>query len=240
MIVMYLLSGVGSMVLSYVWSFHIRHQWHHSIGASGAVCGMVGAALLAGHRLGPAGAEVKRAMIRWAVILLAFGLVVSGIDNAAHIAGFALGAAMGHLMPLGLTQTVGANRALSVVVLGMMAGVIGCVALTLLNLRAPGDTPRYPASLDHDQEPRSIFFFTYAEGEAPDHSSQTILIQSCQEASQKAPATDDTLRTCELALRANPAKYPRLYTDLIAQHQSRGHHKRARALKRAFRAFYGM
>lgn len=225
MLFIYLLSGVIGMVISYVWHYEILGGWFNSLGASGAVCGMVGAAMAAGHRMGPAGAQVKKVMLRWAIYLLIFGLAVSGIDNAAHVGGFAVGAGLGFVFPLGLTQSVAANRGLSVVILSMFAGVLACVGLMLMNLKG------FPASLENDQQPRTLLFFTYADGTDPQFSSQTLLLQDCREKMAKDRTSDDTIRRCELALRANPGN-ARLYLELAQLHAERGEVQRAETLKR--------
>lgn len=228
MLIIYLLAGVLGMVISYVWHYEVLGGWFNSLGASGAVCGMVGAAMVAGHRMGPAGADVKKAMLRWAIYLLIFGLAVGGIDNAAHVGGFAVGAGLAFLFPMGLTQSVAANRGLSVVVLAMFAGVLACIGLMLMNLKG------FPASLEEDAQPRTLFFFTYAEGTPYEFSSQTLIRQDCLEKVEKDPTSDDTVRRCELALRANPDD-GRLYLLLAQLHAERGEDRRAEQLRRTLK-----
>lgn len=67
-----------------------------SIGASGAVLGLIGVAAGWGHRDGTSiGLGVRNFMLRWLLYIVVFGLLVPGIDNAAHLGGFAAGAAFG-------------------------------------------------------------------------------------------------------------------------------------------------
>ncbi len=68
------------------------------VGASGAIFGLIGLALVYGWRRGGAyGDSLRRAMITWTIYVLLFGVVV-GADNFAHVGGLAGGAAMGLLV----------------------------------------------------------------------------------------------------------------------------------------------
>jgi rhomboid protease GluP len=67
-----------------------------SIGASGAVMGLIGVTAGWGHRHGgPVGRNVRGQMLKWAAYVGVFGLLVPGIDNAAHATGFLAGGALG-------------------------------------------------------------------------------------------------------------------------------------------------
>lgn len=224
MMIMYLVSGAGSMVVSYLWHVEVRGGLSSSIGASGAVCGMLGAALAGTHRMGPMASEVKRALIRWGVYLVIWGLVVRGIDNAAHLGGFLVGGALAYAFPLGIVQNVGTNRALSVLLLGMLAGVLFCIAQTLMYAKG------FPASLEDDAEPRSALFFTIHEGAPFEYSAQNMLYQDCVELFKKDPATDETARKCELARRANSHRY-QLYLISAAIADARGDQERAQKMQ---------
>ena len=75
-----------------------------SVGASGAICGLVGAALVIGFRLDGWRSPLMRAMARWLLALFGLGLFVTymlrlggasgGFDNAAHAAGALAGASI--------------------------------------------------------------------------------------------------------------------------------------------------
>lgn len=56
-----------------------------TVGASASVCGMLGALLYIGRRTSSAFA---RMIWRYVIFLAVFGLLVPGIDNAAHLGGF--------------------------------------------------------------------------------------------------------------------------------------------------------
>lgn len=62
---------------------------HASIGASGSVFGMMGALIVYGNAVG---ASLMTRQIRtWAIVILAMGFLMPGVDNLAHIGGFAGG-----------------------------------------------------------------------------------------------------------------------------------------------------
>lgn len=90
-----------------------------SIGASGAICGVIGAALVLGWRAhGPRG-PVTVAMGRWLLIVLVIGFA-AGFDNAAHLGGAVAGLLFGVLWRRGKTPT----RTARAVALGASALVV--------------------------------------------------------------------------------------------------------------------
>jgi rhomboid protease GluP len=69
-----------------------------SIGASGALFGLIGAAGLYGHRRGDAfGRMIRGTMIQWALYAFLFGLLIRA-DNAAHLGGLVSGIALAFVM----------------------------------------------------------------------------------------------------------------------------------------------
>lgn len=93
MIAIYTLSGVVGFLASYLAGVRF------TIGASAAVCGLIGAALYYGKsRGGNYGQAVYRQVGGWAISIVLFGLVVPGINNWAHGGGMAAGILMGLLM----------------------------------------------------------------------------------------------------------------------------------------------
>ncbi len=93
MVVIYTLSGVCGFLVSYLAGVSF------TIGASAAVCGLIGAALYYGKRRGGVyGQAVYRRVGGWALGIALFGLVVPGINNWAHGGGMAAGILMGLLM----------------------------------------------------------------------------------------------------------------------------------------------
>jgi membrane associated rhomboid family serine protease len=68
------------------------------VGASGALCGLIGASAVYGRRRGGAfGDALMRRMIGWAVFIGLYGLLFyARIDNMGHLGGFLGGAALGY------------------------------------------------------------------------------------------------------------------------------------------------
>lgn len=95
MIAIYTLSGVCGFSLSYLAGINF------TIGASAAVCGLIGATLYYGkHRGGSYGQAIYRRVGGWAMGIALFGLIIPGINNWAHggglIAGILLGLLLGY------------------------------------------------------------------------------------------------------------------------------------------------
>ena len=86
-LVIYLASSMTGFLASMFWSSSL------SVGASAAACGLIGAMMAYGRRTGSS--FIWKAYMRWALMLLVFGLLVPMVDNAAHIGGFIGGFAVG-------------------------------------------------------------------------------------------------------------------------------------------------
>jgi rhomboid protease GluP len=90
MIIIYTLSGMAGFWASYIAGIPL------TIGASAALCGLMGAALYYGKSRGGAfGQIVFRQIGSWAVGLALFGLLVPGINNWGHGGGMVSGALLG-------------------------------------------------------------------------------------------------------------------------------------------------
>ncbi len=93
MFIIYTLSGVVGFFVSYLVGVTF------TIGASAAVCGLIGAALYFGKsRGGIYGQTIYRQIGGWAIGIFLFGLVVPAINNWAHGGGMLAGAALGYLL----------------------------------------------------------------------------------------------------------------------------------------------
>jgi rhomboid protease GluP len=69
-----------------------------SIGASAAICGLIGAMIAFGTLDRSAfGSLLRRQYIQWVVYLLIFGLIIPNVDNYAHLGGLAGGFVVGYL-----------------------------------------------------------------------------------------------------------------------------------------------
>jgi rhomboid protease GluP len=89
----YTISGVIGFLISCIAGVSL------TIGASAALCGLIGAALFYGKsRGGLFGNTVYRQVGGWALVIIVFGFMVPGINNSAHIGGMAGGALIGLLL----------------------------------------------------------------------------------------------------------------------------------------------
>jgi membrane associated rhomboid family serine protease len=225
MMLIYLASGVASMAISFVWYVYVIDQpMIVSAGASGAVCGMIGAAWFGARKLGPEGADVVRRMKWWSVLMLIWGFRVPGINNSAHIGGFIVGALLAHFVPAGITKSVGKHKALSFAMLGALATGAGSAALMIENLRG------FPVALEADVAPRAILGHVYYEGHAPEHSDQIMAWQSCEDALRENVVPEEALRRCELNVRINDG-IPASYTMLSKVLEQSGDHDRAHSVR---------
>ncbi|MFH1217793.1 MAG: rhomboid family intramembrane serine protease [Pseudomonadota bacterium] len=93
MFIIYTLGGIGGYVLSLFAGISF------TIGASAAVCGLIGAMLYYGKsRGGIYGQNIYRQIGGWAISIFVFGLLVPGINNWGHGGGMAAGALLGFLL----------------------------------------------------------------------------------------------------------------------------------------------
>jgi rhomboid protease GluP len=88
----YVVTGIGGYVLSsFVGKF--------SVGASGALLGLIGVMLsLTMGRKTATMQMLQGQLIRWLIYIAVMGFVMSGIDNFAHIGGFLCGFGIGKIM----------------------------------------------------------------------------------------------------------------------------------------------
>ena len=113
---LYIATGIAGFLASAI-------SGHFSVGASGALMGLIGLMLAITTRRGGAYMQMIRGqLIRWVIYILVLGFVVSGIDNAAHLGGLAAGFLLGRVMadrePMNATER---KRAY---VLGWAAGLV--------------------------------------------------------------------------------------------------------------------
>ena len=93
MVAIYTLSGLGGYIISAL--FGVRF----TIGASAAVCGLIGAALYYGKSRGGAyGKAIYSQIGGWAVGIFIFGFMVPGINNWGHAGGMLSGALAGYIL----------------------------------------------------------------------------------------------------------------------------------------------
>ncbi len=111
---------------------------NNSLGASGALLGLVGAILAVTTRRGGTYMRALRSrLISSVVLLFALGFMGMGIDNYAHFGGLAVGFGLGRLFPDRAAFTPGERRLDNV--LGWLAGlaIIVSFALMILHFHDP-------------------------------------------------------------------------------------------------------
>lgn len=97
----YLAAGIAGNVLSQ----GLRHAF--TVGASGAICGLLGLMLVHGWRRGGAyGAALRTVMIQNTILMLVIS-ILPGVDALAHVGGFLAGAALGVIVPYGAYRNHG-------------------------------------------------------------------------------------------------------------------------------------
>jgi len=120
MFIIYTVSGVFGFFVSYLAGVPL------TIGASAAICGLIGAALYFGKsRGGIYGHTVYRQVGGWAIGIFLFGFMVPAINNWAHGGGMLAGIALGFL--LGYQERNRESR-------GHKITALACVAVTGLIL----------------------------------------------------------------------------------------------------------
>ncbi len=93
LISLYTLTGIIGFGVSYLAGIRF------TIGASAAICGLIGATLYYGKSRGGAyGRTIYRQVGSWAIAIFVFGLVVPGINNWGHGGGMAAGVLLGFLL----------------------------------------------------------------------------------------------------------------------------------------------
>jgi rhomboid protease GluP len=97
MLLVYFVTGIAGSLVS-AWFSQVP-----SVGASGAIFGLLGAmiAFLLRRRgaLTPQGKAILMQLVFWAVINVFFGFSTPGIDNSAHLGGCAAGLLLGFVLP---------------------------------------------------------------------------------------------------------------------------------------------
>lgn len=137
--VLYLLSGIYSVIAS-----HLVNPIIPSGGASGAILGLIGAGVVAGHLdRTSVGRDMRNRLLRWFLYIVAIGFIVPGIDNTGHIGGFVAG----FLVGAGLIRPVRRSTRNDWVYRGL-AAVAVALTITALVFGFLGDRG-YPHESEH-------------------------------------------------------------------------------------------
>ena len=126
--VLFCLTGIGGFLVSNLLGAN------PSIGASGAIFGILGALVAFGRRRGGTwGRSVGSSALSWAGFGLLYSLMMPSVNNLAHLGGFATGFALGYLMPF--AERSQEARASQVLALLLALGTVASVAMSTQNAR---------------------------------------------------------------------------------------------------------
>ena len=132
-LVVYVITGILSGATSLAWAA-ARHADMVSIGASGALCGLIGLMMVWGHLdRTMLGIRFRNAMARWVLYIVVFGFLV-GADHAAHIGGLVAGGLLALLIPPNLERGDGMPWRLA----GNLAALLCLAAVGLVAFMALG------------------------------------------------------------------------------------------------------
>jgi rhomboid protease GluP len=118
------LAGVASLAVKILMSGRIALV-PLTVGASGAIFGLIG--LLIGHatrRGGAHGAYLRSFLVRWALYGIVMGFLI-GADNAAHVGGLAAGLALGFIVPEGESPRRAGSIAWRLAAVGVLLLTVG-------------------------------------------------------------------------------------------------------------------
>lgn len=131
---LYVTTGVVSLVASTAWNVATLGGYGIGIGASGALMGLIGAMIAITTRRGGAYMQMIRAqLLRWVAYILILGIMVSGVDNAAHLGGLAAGFLLGRVMADREPATAAERK--RAYALGWLAGLVVVVSFAAMLLQ---------------------------------------------------------------------------------------------------------
>ena len=134
MVLIYLVGGAAGFVLSSVAGEYLGflptflRGARFTIGASAAIFGLLGALVFYGRRIG--GSGLGQQAWTWALVLFAFGFIMPGVDNFAHLGGFLGGYGMAmwldprkpEKMDHTIAAVIGLILSLAAVILSVVSG----------------------------------------------------------------------------------------------------------------------
>ncbi|MDP9002843.1 MAG: rhomboid family intramembrane serine protease [Myxococcota bacterium] len=132
---MYLIAGAAGNALSVAYTWLSRTS-QVTIGASGAISGVLAAALVVGWRVQGWRGPLTQAMARWLALIIVFGVFsnLSGgnIANTAHVGGALAGGAIAATWRRGYRYS---NRAASAILALCASVVVACIAAVVVRDR---------------------------------------------------------------------------------------------------------
>ena len=135
---MYLLAGAAgnALCVAQAWLARDERREISIVGASGAICGLVAAALVVGWRVQGWRGPLTQAMARWLGFVLIFGWVASrsgaSIANGAHVGGALAGGAIAVTWRRAITYS---RRGTTVALAACTAALAACIAVVAVRDR---------------------------------------------------------------------------------------------------------
>ena len=153
---------------------------NHSLGASGALLGLVGAMLaITTKRGGSSMRDLRSRLISSVVILFVLGFMGMGMDNTAHLAGLLSGFVLGKIFAD--RQPMNASERRNATLLGSLAGlvIVACFVLMILHYRdlLPGELPP-PTALNRES---TLLYTEYKAQPVDPHSIVVVSLHSPRE-----------------------------------------------------------
>lgn len=216
-VILFMVAGIVSCLVSFGWGFASVELSHYigflhgsilrpSVGMSGAITGLLGAGVAAGRKVkNPAGDQISKTLFRWMAFIVVFGLVMPGIDNAAHLGGFVAGLALGYLLPL--RDRASSTAGFAYATLAAMLAVVAVGSLAIQGISLPPD-------MAHDSKfyPTSVFGSTLRKMDAEDprytgaRDSCSRALSEIESAGTELPAelTDRAVSSCDEVMHTVP------------------------------------
>lgn len=227
-LVLWFFAGVVSMIGSFAWGWGLggAAAARTAVGASGALCGVIGATLVVAYRLQNSAA--LRALRGWVISIAIFGVAIPGIDNAAHLAGALAGAAFAWLFVWrDVTKPLPPEHA------GWRGlAVASTLAVALSFVAVGGSASSAPIALERDAQARRLLMIEVGEASPWRSSSQYDALLACERALERTHGDVDAIEArCVPATRMVP-HHVIVWDVLAVAAEARGDAARARRLKR--------
>jgi len=131
-ICLYLVTGVAGFIVS-----GMLNPGGNSVGASGAILGLIGVLIGASFHHGQTGKAYRGELWKWVMYIAIIGLMGLGVDNAAHAGGLLSGLLLGYLVPEGEPDTRSSENLWNVLAVASVVIIAGSFALMALQLNSP-------------------------------------------------------------------------------------------------------
>jgi rhomboid protease GluP len=135
---LYIATGVAGYLLSSVHGLVSLGGGHPSVGASGAILGLIGLMIaITTKRGGMHMQQLRSRLVSWVVSIFVFGFLMSAVDNWAHFGGLAAGFALGKIFAD--REPMNASERRTAYLLGWLAAavLVASFALMILHYRDP-------------------------------------------------------------------------------------------------------